>query len=341
MDTQALYFTKPGRVEISREQLPALTEGKVVVKAQLSAISPGTEMLFYRGQIPDEMQVDNNLAGMDHPVAYPLKYGYSMVGEVVELGPQVDSFWLGKRVFAFLPHKNYFLATCSELIVLPEDISNEDAVFLPNMETAVNLVMDGAPLLGEQVAVFGQGIVGLLTTALLARFPLVKLITFDNYLRRREASEQIGGVSSLDTSNPEALAIARMQLNIHQETDGVDLAFELSGVPAALNQAIAFTAYNGRIIIGSWYGTKPAALNLGGRFHRSRIRLISSQVSSLSPQLSGRWDKARRFATAWEMIRQVRPSKWITQRLPFEQAGQAYRLLDETPQETIQIVMVY
>jgi len=53
--------------------------------------------------------------------------------------------------------------------------------------------------------------------------------------------------------------------------------------------------YSGRVVIGSWYGSKPVQLDLGGAFHRSRIRLISSQVSSLAPELSGRWDKSRRF----------------------------------------------
>ena len=66
---------------------------------------------------------------------------------------------------------------------------------------------------------------------------------------------------------------------------GADLTYELSGAPAALDQAIRITGFSGRVVIGSWYGTKRASLDLGGRFHRSRIRLISSQVSSLSPEL--------------------------------------------------------
>jgi 2-desacetyl-2-hydroxyethyl bacteriochlorophyllide A dehydrogenase len=341
MDSRSLYFTAPRRVEVRQEALPPLAEGKVVVRALASAISPGTEMLFYRGQVPGGLHMDENIPGMDHAVAYPLKYGYSLVGEVVELGPNVDPHWLGRRVFVFHPHQSHLLVSTNELMPLPEDISVEDSVFLPNMETAVNLVMDGAPLLGEQAAVFGQGVVGLLTAALLARFPLSDLFTFDHYPLRRAASQSLGRISCFDSSQPGALAAARSQAKAQQEPDGVDLAFELSGAPDTLNQALALTGYNGRIIVGSWYGSKRAALDLGGRFHRSRIRLISSQVSSLAPQLSGRWDKARRFATAWEMIRQLKPAHWITQRLSIEQASQAYRLLDEAPQETLQVILTY
>jgi threonine dehydrogenase-like Zn-dependent dehydrogenase len=80
---------------------------------------------------------------------------------------------------------------------------------------------------------------------------------------------------------------------------------------------------------------------LGGRFHRSRIRLISSQVSSLSPDLTGRWSKARRFSVAWEMLRRVQPARWITHRFALQDAAQAYELLDQHPELAIQVVFTY
>jgi len=120
-----------------------------------------------------------------------------------------------------------------------------------------------------------------------------------------------------------------------------DLTFELSGNPAALNDALARTAFSGRIIIGSWYGEKPAGIDLGGAFHRSRIKLISSQVSTIAPELSGRWDKARRFEVAWQTLEQIKPEKWITHRFFIDRAEDAFRLLDQNPQETIQVLITY
>jgi threonine dehydrogenase-like Zn-dependent dehydrogenase len=115
----------------------------------------------------------------------------------------------------------------------------------------------------------------------------------------------------------------------------------LSGQPAALDQAIAATGFGGRVVIGSWYGQKRAALDLGGRFHRSRIRLISSQVSTIAPEWTGRWTKARRFETAWQMIEQVKPAQLVTHRFPVAQAATAYALLDERPSEAIQIMLSF
>jgi threonine dehydrogenase-like Zn-dependent dehydrogenase len=242
--------------------------------------------------------------------------------------------WLDRLVFAFKPHTSYFVATPDELLPLPDGISPEMACFLPNMETAANLVQDGAPILGERAFVLGQGIVGLLTAALLAEFPLQTLITADCYRLRREASIGLGANSSFDPDKPDFPKQVSTQ-------GGYDLTFELSGSPSALNNAIALTGFGGRVVIGSWYGEKKATLDLGGEFHRSRIKLISSQVSTISPELSARWDKARRFKIAWDALKRIQPQKWITHRFPLKHAGKAYKLLDEQPQETIQIIFTY
>jgi threonine dehydrogenase-like Zn-dependent dehydrogenase len=204
------------------------------------------------------------------------------------------------------------------------------------METAVNFVQDSAPILGERVVVFGQGIVGLLTTALLSEFPLASLMTCDCYPLRREASLSLGVYAALDPNQADFREPARKLF-----PTGADLSLELSGSPSALDDAIALTGFGGRVIIGSWYGEKNANLDLGGAFHRSRIRLIASQVSTIAPELGGRWDKARRIEVALEALERIQPQKWITHRFSLDQAVEAYRLLDKSPEETIQVIFDY
>jgi threonine dehydrogenase-like Zn-dependent dehydrogenase len=203
------------------------------------------------------------------------------------------------------------------------------------METAVNLVQDGAPVFGERVLVFGQGIIGLLTASLLTEFPLDALVSADCYALRCNSSPVSSGFS-LDPYAP-GFRKAAMQLL----KQGADLTFELSGNPTALNDAIALTAYSGRIVIGSWYGEKQVEVKLGGTFHRSRIKLISSQVSTIAPELEGRWNKARRFETAWKALKRIKPEKWITHRFAIDDAEKAYKLLDENPPDTIQVIFDY
>lgn len=224
---------------------------------------------------------------------------------------------------------------------MPQGISAEDAVFLPNMETGVNFLLDGRPIVGEKVVIFGQGIVGLLTAAILARFPLAQLMTVDPLSLRRKTSLSLGASESLDPFGEDFLNSLQSQLQQGSDYPGADLVYELTGNPTVLNQAIAVTGFNGRIVIGSWYGNKLMTLDLGGSFHRSRITLISSQVSTMTPELSARWSKQRRFATAWDMIRKISPGRLITHRFDFSEAHSAYTLLDQQPETAIQVVLQY
>jgi 2-desacetyl-2-hydroxyethyl bacteriochlorophyllide A dehydrogenase len=341
MHRQALFFTGPRQVAVHREALAAPAFGQVLVQTIISAISPGTEVLIYRGQAPRDLAQDEIIAALAGDFSFPLKYGYALVGQVVALGPGVSPEWEGRLVFAFHPHESHFLATPDELQMLPLYLTPEDSVFFPNMETAVTFMLDGRPLVGEQVAIFGQGIVGLLLTALLARCPLSSLVTLDLYPKRRLFSEELGASLSLDptTSDLEQRLLGCLQGA--GPYPGADLTYEISGNPEALDQAIAVTGFHGRVVIGSWYGLKRSDLNLGGRFHRSRVRLISSQVSSIPPELSGRWSRARRNHITWQMLEEIKPARFITHRFPIAEAAQAYELLDRNPGEAIQVVLEY
>ena len=341
MKRRSIIFKAPFEIEIAEQTAPGPGPAEVLVETKFSAISHGTEMLLYRGLFPDDMVVDETISELRRPLRYPLKYGYAAIGEVIETGPAVKRDLVGRMVYGLHPHESCFTAGVDEIYAVPRDIDPLDALFLANMETAVNFLMDGRPVIGEKVVIFGQGVVGLLTAALLARFPLAALVTLDSFKLRREASRRAGADLALDPGRSDTLETAIQWLEPEASEGSADLVYELSGNPGALNPAIAVTGFDGRILIGSWYGRKQAALELGGRFHRKRIRLISSQVSSLTPALSARWSKQRRLATAWDMIRRIRPARFITQQIPFSRAQEAFALIDRDPASTIQVVLEY
>jgi 2-desacetyl-2-hydroxyethyl bacteriochlorophyllide A dehydrogenase len=337
----SLYFTAPGRVEIRDQALPPLAPEEVLVETMCSAISPGSELLVYRGLFPDDLPVDETIPALKCPFRYPARYGYSTVGRVISRGSDVAPAWENRLVFSFHHHENCFPADPAELHPLPPDISPEEALFLPTLETAVNFMMDGRPMIGEQAVVFGQGIVGLLTTALLGYHPLARLITLDREELRRRFSLEAGADTSLDPQEPGTMTALATHLRSPEGREGADVVYELSGAPEALEQALAVTGFSGRIIIGSWYGKKTAHLNLGGRFHRNRIRLISSQVSTIDPESTGRWTKSRRRDTAWSILKRVDPVRFVTHRYPFERAAEAYACLDQNPGACVQAILTY
>ncbi|MFN2138531.1 MAG: oxidoreductase, partial [Candidatus Promineifilaceae bacterium] len=122
---------------------------------------------------------------------------------------------------------------------------------------------------------------------------------------------------------------------------GADLVFELSGRPETLEAAVNTAGFDGRIVVGSWYGQKRAPIDLGGRFHRRQIKIISSQVSHIAPRWSGRFDKQRRLEVAWRLLAQHRPGRLITHRFPLQAASEAYRVIDEEPSTAVQVVFDY
>lgn len=335
-----LWFTAPLQVEVREVVLPPPGPGQLRVRTRLSAVSAGTEMLVYRGQIPADMALDASLAALQGAAAFPLQYGYACVGEVQAVGEGVDATWLGRRVFSFAPHASQFLARVEDVIPIPDAVPCEAAVFLANMETAVNLLQDGNPALGERVVVIGQGIVGLLLDSLLARCPLHSLLAVEALPARRARALQLGVHAAFDPLDERVLQALRAQLH-EGAVAGADLIYEVSGAPEALNLALDLSGYCSRIVIGSWYGSKSAPLALGGAAHRNRLRISTSQVSTLAPELSGRWTKARRFALCWDMLARTQPAALITHRVPLRDAAALYQHLHESPADLLQAVLVH
>jgi alcohol dehydrogenase len=315
-------------VDVTEQSIPDPDADEVRVRTERSGISPGTELLVYRGEVSEDTAADETIDALDGTFSYPLQYGYAAVGRVTAVGERVDDDWLDRRVFAFHPHESHFTADPETLV--PTTLPPERAIFVPNVEAATNFVMDARPRIGARVVVFGQGPVGLLTTALLAEFPLADLVTVDCYKNRRALSESLGADRSVAPENLEG-ALA----------DPPDVAFELSGNPGALDNAIDVTGYAGRVVVGSWYGTKDVSLDLGEAYHRSHIRVRSSQVSRIDPDHADRWDKDRRMDVVRSWLAETDLSALLTHEFPIEQAGEAYQLLDERRDEAVQVTLTY
>ncbi len=339
VDAESLYFTAPRETEIRSTPVSA-GDHEVLVDTQVSGISAGTELLVFKDQAPSDLPADETLDALDGDLTYPVRYGYAAVGHVTETGAAVDDRWRDRTVFAFNPHESRFTATPDELVVMPDDFEPEAMTMLPSIETATSLVLDGRPRIGERVVVFGAGVIGLCTIDLLSTFPLERLVAVEPIRARRDHARRLGADVAIPPAEVPA-AIPGGPDGTGPEQRGADLIFELSGQPAALDDAIDVVGYDGRVVVGSWYGTKRASLDLGTDFHRDRISIESSQVSTLSPETRGRYTKKRRMRVALDRLRELDTDSLITHRIPFEDADSAYRLLDEQPDSALQVLLEY
>ncbi|KXB06667.1 hypothetical protein AKJ52_01845 [candidate division MSBL1 archaeon SCGC-AAA382C18] len=337
MKRLSLYFSGPEEVEVREEKIEPPRGDSVLVENEFSAISSGTEMLFYLGRIEEDTIIDKGIGGLEKKFDYPFKYGYSSVGKVKEVGKEVSEEWKNKLVFSFHPHESRFITKTDNLIPIPSGIESEEAVFLPSIETAINLLMDGRPLIGENVLMMGQGIIGLLTTSLLNEMPLSSIVTSDRHQLRREMSEEMGAELSIKAEKNEE----EFYLDDGLPDSGADLTYEITGNSDTLERAIRLTGLEGRIVIGSWYGDINSEIKLGTQFHRKRLKLISSQVSRINPEYSGRWDKERRLDLAWEYVRNMDLRKLITHEFSLKEAKKAYNLIEKDRRKILQAVFKY
>ncbi|HKY04418.1 MAG TPA: zinc-binding dehydrogenase [Blastocatellia bacterium] len=331
----SLWFTAPREIEFRPSAIRAPREGEVRIRARYSGISSGTEMLVYRGLVPAHIPLDRTIPTLEGSFGFPIKYGYASVGEVVEVGPGVAGIRAGDMVFAFNPHETEYTLSARFVIKLPAEVEPREGVFLANLETAVNALLDAAPRLGERLVIFGQGVVGLLITQLARRAGLDCVIACDPIEKRRALSLLFGADAALGPQDENTRA------RVLELTGGAgaDLVIEASGHPVALDQAIKLAGVEGRIVVVSWYGLKPVSLALGDEFHRNRITIKSSQVSRLDPSLGPLWTYERRQGVARSYLGKLRLREMISDVIPFKDAIRAYRLVDERPEDIIQVVL--
>lgn len=331
---EAVWFAAPRQVELREEPMQLLGPHDVRVRALASGVSAGSEMLVYRGEAPKDLEAD--LPTIAGDFGLPIKFGYASVGTVLEVGAGVEKLAADDLVFALYPHQTEYVVPETLAFKLSAGTDPQIGIFTANLETAVTVALDAHPRLSESVLVMGQGVLGLLVTLLLRRAGAGPIVTVDAHERRRAASIAAGADHALSPH-------ADLAAEVRELTDGrgVDVVVEVSGNPAALQGAVDAVAFAGSVVVASWYGSKPVTLDLGSAFHRRRIRLTSSQVSTLDPALAPRWDRDRRSALVNQLLGELPLAELITHSVPFRDAASAYRLLDQTPEECIQVTLDY
>jgi 2-desacetyl-2-hydroxyethyl bacteriochlorophyllide A dehydrogenase len=328
---RAVQFTEPRQVRVAPVVLPTPRPGRdLVVRTTYSGISAGTELLAYRGELDSATALDETLSSLSGSFRYPFSFGYSCVGRV-EIG--TAAIPEGSAVFAFHPHQDRFVVAEDDVVALDAGTDPRLATLFPLVETALQLTLDAGPVAEETVVVAGLGPVGLLTAMMLNRAGAHVLASEPRPWRREIAASL--GVS--------AVAVADLPARLADETGGrgASMLVELSGVPQALAEGLSLLAHEGTALVGSWYGTKPVPLPLGGHFHRRRLTVRSSQVSTIPVAMQGRWDKNRRRRTAAGLLDRLPLRALATTEYAFDDAPNAYAALDRGDEGVLHAALRY
>jgi NADPH:quinone reductase-like Zn-dependent oxidoreductase len=279
---RAFWVTAPGKAELRQVAIATPRAGEVLVRALCSGISRGSESLVFAGHVPESQYQAMRCPFQDGDFPAPVKYGYASVG-VVEHGPAALR---GRRVFCLHPHQDRYVVPEAAVLPVPDAVPQARAVLAANMETALNGLWDGAPLLGDRIAVVGAGTVGALMAALAARLPGARVELVDIDANRAALAAALGCGFAL----PEA---ARGE---------ADLVIHASGSAAGLATALRLAGFEAMVLEMSWYGDVAVAVPLGEAFHAKRLRLVSSQVGAVAPVRRARRSHRERLALALDLL---------------------------------------
>ena len=312
---RAFWVTTPGQGEIRDELLPPIGPGDVLVRAEFSGISRGTEALVFGGHVPASERHRMRAPFQSGEFPAPVKYGYSSVG-IVEHG---DPAWHGRRVFALYPHRTRYVIPASALHPLPDDVPAGRAVLAANMETAVNGGWDANAQPGDRVTVIGAGTVGALVAWVIRT--------------------TIGCDVELIDINPRREAIAT-QLGLRFTTVGAastdrTIVVHTSASEAGLQTALNLAATDGTIVEMSWFGDRSVMLPLGESFHSRRLTIRSSQVGSIPPARRAEWDTRRRMALALDLLKDDALETLISGESSFDDLPEVMLRLATNPGDTL------
>ena len=336
-------FTAPHSVE--RQEAPAeeLGAGDVRVRTWYSGISAGTELSAYRGSNPyltRTWDTETRLFRDGPPsFAYPVSgWGYSETGEVVEVGAHVSGLAVGDVVYGIWGHRSEAVRPAESLVgrTLTPDVDPRTGCFARVGAIALNGVLAADTRLGSRVAVFGQGVIGLLATRL-GVLAGAGVAAVDPEARRLEVAQRYGAELTVDPRVDGGAAPLLRQWS----HGGVDGSVELSGAVPALHEAIRAVRVEGTVAAAGFYQGGAEGLRLGEEFHHNRVRIVASQIGGVPSGLSTSWDQARLVAVFMELALagRVDVTPLITDVVDAEEVGSVFQRLDESDPEILQVLL--
>lgn len=309
------WIEAPGRGAIVSARLPPRREHELTIRALYSGISRGTEALVFRGEVPPSQYQAMRAPFQEGEFPGPVKYGYSSVGRVVEGPADLD----GQVVFCLYPHQDRYAVPQDAVARVPAGVPPGRAVLAANMETAVNVLWDARPVVGDRIVVVGGGVVGLLCA----------------WLCRGVRGADLTLVDPNPARAPVAAALGVPFRTEAPERADADLVIHASGHPDGLAAALAAAGVEGVVVEASWYGDRAVPLPLGEAFHSRRLTVRSSQVGRLAPARTPRWNHARRLALALALLADARLDALITGEDRFEDLPRVMARVSRAPADTL------
>jgi threonine dehydrogenase-like Zn-dependent dehydrogenase len=339
-----VQFTAPQHVELVECPVQALPPGHFRVRTWYSGISAGTELTAYNGSNPYLTRTWDSgrrlfVAG-EPTFAYPVRgWGYSEVGEVVEVAEGVRGVAPGQVVAGIWGHRSDGVVPVNAVTWLPVPSRMEPlhGIFIRVGAIALNAVLAAETRLGDVLAVFGQGVIGLLATQL-GSLCGSHVVAVDALAYRLEMARRLGAHSVVNAVVEGGAGAAVRDM---VGTQGADAAVELSGTYPALHEAIRCVGVDGLVVASGFYQGEGIGLRLGEEFHHNRVRVVGSQIGGTPLPMGLRWNQRRLVTTVLEHVatERIQVAPLISDVMDADLVGSAFELLSQGYAETLQVVL--
>jgi 2-desacetyl-2-hydroxyethyl bacteriochlorophyllide A dehydrogenase len=332
MHSLNIYFTGVNRVELRVEPVREVLPDHVLVRARASLISSGTEgICLSRAFEPD--------SHWDRWVQYPFAPGYSMIGIIEQVGSTVDNLRVGDCVAVRAPHQQYIHIPAHRraLLRVPEGIAADEATWFALAKIAQAGVRAAEHVLGDAVAIIGQGPVGQLVTQHVRLQGAREIIVIDPVSERLALAQKHGATTVLGTT----VDAARNVVDQVTGGQGVDVVYDVTGAAPVMAQALPLLRRFGRLVLLGDTGT-PTAQHLTSDVITRGLRIIGAHDGH-SPSVSSdhaRWDAYEMTELFFTYLKRgdMSVADLITHHFAPTDAPAAYQLLRETPRIAMGVV---
>jgi 2-desacetyl-2-hydroxyethyl bacteriochlorophyllide A dehydrogenase len=337
---RAVVFTEPNTVELQQIPPPRLAPGQILVRTRVTSISPGTELLVLTGRLPLIQRGQ---------IQYPLVPGYENCGEIVEIASGVQGFEIGDRVYCegnstfadvtscWGGHSEYVAIPGSEAFKLPATVSDEEGTFTCLASIALHGVQRGVIGIGDTVAVFGQGVIGLLATQAALLAGADRVIAVDLLERRLELSKQLGASHTVNAGTDDPIARIRELTG----GKGCQVVIEVTGSSGVAASVPRACAERGRLVLLGMYSA-PISFDYWD-IYPLELDILSSRGAGpkISDNAFARWTWASTYRQTLDLMSRgrIRVSSLVTHRLPIKQIMQGYDALLHQPNETLKVIL--
>ena len=354
---QVVQSYRTGELKVAEAPAPRVGEGSLLVATRISLISSGTERQLIdlakaslagkamarpdlvrrvvRNIQRDGLQptIEKVFAKLDTPI--PL--GYSLAGEVLEVGRRVGGVAVGDRLACagagLANHAEINAIPKNLTVTIPADVDDEDASFVTLGAIAMQGVRLAVPTLGERIVVMGLELIGLLTVQLL-KANGCRVLGFDPNAARVALALELGA----DVAVSDSLAEAAAGFTNGHGADAVVLtASSKSSEP--INVAAEISRLKGRIVVVGLVGMtidrepfykRELELKLSMSYGPGRGDPSYEQGGQDYPLPYVRWTEQRNMEAFLALVAdgKVTPKRLVTHRFAIAEAEKAYELME-------------